>query len=287
MFRATAHAAPVVVPGDPQGLRYYQREAVDLTLDALKTHRGVLVVIFMSGGKTRTGATLAHSLPGRGLWLAERDYLIDDARVELESLTRELVSVEKADQRSDGTRIVVGSVQTLRGRRLESFARDSFQWIVFDEAQHSVAPGARAIFEHFGQAKIIGLTATPQRLDKVGLHNVYSHTSIIRDIAWGMDNAFFCPVVPIARNIQSIDLSKVATVAGDLKLSDLEAQIVKSAASIAHIALEESENGKLPSLIYTPGVASAHAVCRTWNEILPGTCAVMDADTDKAARRKM
>lgn len=228
----------------------------------------------------------------RVLWLAMRDFLLDQAAQAIQEMTGQYVSVEKGSQTASGTRIVMGSVQTLKGKRLERWPRDSFDLIVFDEAHHAVAPGPRKIFDHFETAKILGLTGTPQRLDNIGLGNVFGAVSVDLDAGWGRDNGYLVPVRSYARPVQGIDLSAIDIVAGDLKLSDLEKEIVEAAAPIAQIAWEESEQGELPSLIYTPGVASAQAVSRAWNVLALSkygydTSASVDQDTKAFVRREI
>ncbi|MGV8125368.1 MAG: DEAD/DEAH box helicase family protein [Candidatus Xenobiia bacterium LiM19] len=57
-------------------------------------------------------------------------------------------------------------VQTLgRPENLERFSRDEFEYIVIDEFHHSMADSYRRILEHFTPSFLLGLTATPERLD--------------------------------------------------------------------------------------------------------------------------
>ena len=106
--------------------------------------------------------------------LAHRGELLDQAE---EALFYEMgmsVEVEKAGLKAAGhSDVVVASVQTLKGKRLESWAPDAFSTIVVDEGHHSVAAGYRKIRGHFSGAAVLGVTATPKRADKIGLKNVY------------------------------------------------------------------------------------------------------------------
>src|SRR6185436_14517645 len=65
-------------------------------------------------------------------------------------------------------------------------------------------------------------------------------------------------------------------------------QIVKAAAQIAKIAYEESDYGKLPFIVYTPGVASAHAVSKTLCELGGEYFSTsVDQETPKWRRRQI
>ncbi len=276
-----------LITGDPDSLRAYQRTAVNAWISDLKEVRGALGVMFTGSGKTRTAVAWIRNAKGRGLWLAMKDFLIDQAAETIRDRLGEFVGIEKAEQHMGGERIVIGSVQTLKGKRLASIPADAFDWIVFDEAHHAVAPGPRAIFDHFKKAKIIGLTATPYRLDKVGLHNVFQRMSFEYTIQWGIEQGFFAPVVPIRHDIDSIDISEVKTTMGDLQVAALEKETIKAAAQIARIAYDESDRGGLPFLVYTPGVASAHIVAETLRHLSgdDNFAASVDQDTPKWRRR--
>lgn len=50
--------------------------------------------------------------------------------------------------------------------RKNEFKPDDFRYIVVDEAHHSVAPGMAKILKYFNADFLLGMTATPERLDK-------------------------------------------------------------------------------------------------------------------------
>lgn len=284
---AVASVAEVVAPaGDPLGLRLYQRGAVSGTLaEFARGIRATLGVAHCGAGKTQIGGGVIHEWPGRVLWLAHRDFLLSQARERIEQMCGTHATLEKAQFYADASRIVVGSVQTLRGERLKSHARDKFSLIIVDEAHHAVAPGYRAIFDWFQSAKVFGITATPGRADGVGQGAVFQSVAFERDADIGQDEGYLCRPVPIARYIDSVDLSKVKTTAGDLNIGDLEKQIVKNAAAIAHLTYEEA--GDRPTLVYTPGVASAHAVADTLNQFRPGCAVSVDQNTPDNVRKEV
>ena len=277
LFDAPAPVKVVTPTGDRHGLRPYQREAVDAVERELKTKRSTLVVAHTGAGKTQIGAALAHEWPGRVLWLSHRDFLCSQARHRLAQMTGEWAALEKAGERADGSRLVVGSVQTLRGARLKSWRPDHFGLIIYDEAHHAMAPGGRAILEHFSGAKIFGITATPRRHDKIGAWNCFETEAYRRDCDSGMQDGYFVRPVPIARFIDSIDLGQVKTTAGDLNLGGLEEQIATAAAPIAQATFEVMEDR--PTIVYTPARSSAHAVAETLNELKPGSAVSVDMDT--------
>lgn len=220
---------------------------------------------------------VARAWRGRVLFLAHRDFLIDQARSRLLQMTGEYPATEKADRRADGSRLVVGSVQTLRGDRLKSWRPDHFGLIIYDEAHHAMAPGGRAILDHFSAAKVFGITATPRRHDKIGAWNCFESEAYRRDCDAGMEDGYFIKPIPIARFIDSINLGRVKTTGGDLNLGGLEEEIATAAAPIAQATFEVM--GDRPTIVYTPARASAHAVAETLNKLKPGSAVSVDMDT--------
>jgi len=278
----------------PSG-RPYQLEAVAACKIDFEIFRRLCMVLFPGGGKTRTASLFLRSVAGRCLWLAATDFLLDQARETIEDITGERTGLEQGKFFMQGERIIVASIQSLHEARLLRKDRDTFDWIVYDEAHGALAPTSRRILDHFQTAKVLGLSATPFRMDKktvVGEGGLFEKVVFERSILWGIEQGYLVPVQPRIREVKEIDLSEVRTHGGDLKLGDLEKQIIKAAAPIAHIAWEESDHGELPTLIYTPGVASAKAVAATyralavekWGDI---ACISVDGESSSDQRRFM
>ncbi|MFE7521905.1 DEAD/DEAH box helicase [Streptomyces halstedii] len=60
---------------------------------------------------------------------------------------------------------VFASVQSLNARALERFPPDHFDVIVIDEFHHGTSPTYRKLLDHFAPLELLGLTATPERMD--------------------------------------------------------------------------------------------------------------------------
>jgi superfamily II DNA or RNA helicase/HKD family nuclease len=60
---------------------------------------------------------------------------------------------------------VFASVQSLSSGTLDRFAPDHFDVIVIDEFHHGTSPTYRKILDHFAPQELLGLTATPERMD--------------------------------------------------------------------------------------------------------------------------
>jgi len=67
---------------------------------------------------------------------------------------------------SGGENAVFAMIQTLgRPENLEKFKPDAFEYLVIDEFHHSMADSYRRVIDHFTPSFLLGLTATPERLD--------------------------------------------------------------------------------------------------------------------------
>lgn len=268
---------------DVDGLRPYQEEAVAAGL--AHPRRAGILNTFTGSGKTRTAIALVRrwmaANPGqRTLWVANRTVLIEDARARLAQSLGCLIGREQAGSKQDGERVVVGSLQTMQGERLHRVDPGTFGLIVFDECQYWDSPIGVELREHFASAKVIGLSATPGSGEIV-----YS-----RDVLWGIDEGYAVPIVPRYEVLTDLDLSGVKSAknaAGvrDLQINAVEEAILKVAAPIAEMVWKHCQDRH--PIIYTPGVASAHAVAKVLNDKSPGWIESVDAKTPPAERRRI
>ena len=165
--------------GGRMKLRPYQVQAHDAVFKEWKERRSTLLEMATGTGKTIVFSGILKTLADqgrRGLVLAHRDELIRQAANKLKAATGIDCAVEKADERGDNSMfpVVVASVQTLmRQKRLERFGRDEFAAVIIDEAHHALSDSYRRILDWFGPAKVLGVTATPDRGDKRNLGAVF------------------------------------------------------------------------------------------------------------------
>jgi superfamily II DNA or RNA helicase len=68
---------------------------------------------------------------------------------------------------------VFASVQSLNSRALDRFNPDHFDVIVIDEFHHGTSPTYRKILDHFAPEELLGLTATPERMDGLNIQDEF------------------------------------------------------------------------------------------------------------------
>ena len=208
-------------------LRPYQTAAKEAIL--AEWDRGVdktLLVLPTGTGKTIVFAKLIEDLirsGKRALVLAHRGELLDQAADKIKKATGLSCSVEKAEESSVDSffRCTVGSVQSMmREKRLQQFDPDHFDAIIVDEAHHCLADSYQKVLSHFDQAKILGVTATPDRGDMRNLGNYFESLAYEYTLPKAIRDGFLCPIkaqtIPL-----KLDLTGVGMQSGDFKVGDL------------------------------------------------------------------
>ncbi|MFJ3761264.1 DUF3427 domain-containing protein [Streptomyces sp. NPDC090080] len=90
---------------------------------------------------------------------------------------------------------VFASVQSLNLQRLENLAPDHFDVIVIDEFHHATAATYRRVINHFRPKQLLGLTATPERMDGRNVQDEFFDGRIAAEMRlWeALENDLLCP----------------------------------------------------------------------------------------------
>ncbi len=208
-------------------LRPYQKQAKEAI--QAEWHKGIrktLLVLPTGTGKTIVFSKLIEDQVRDGervLVLAHRGELLDQAADKLAQSTGLGCAVEKAEESclDSWYRVVVGSVQSLmRERRLTRFPTDYFNSIIVDEAHHCLADSYQRVLGHFSGAKVLGVTATPDRGDMRNLGQFFESLAYEYTMPKAIKEGYLCPIkaqtIPL-----KLDLTGVGQSAGDFKASDL------------------------------------------------------------------
>jgi DNA repair protein RadD len=207
-------------------LRDYQIVDIDRLRDAYrKGARAPIYQLATGGGKT---IVFSHVIKGavakgtRVLVLAHRRELIKQASAKLTELGVVHGIMAAGQDRDHDAQVIVASIQTI-ARRLHLLPL--FGLIVIDEAHHAVAKTWSELLGGQPGAKLLGVTATPARLDGKGLgtHCGGHFDSIVcgPPMQELVDRGYLaeCEVyVPAA----SINVRGLRTIAGDYDEGELE-----------------------------------------------------------------
>ncbi len=267
-------------------LRDYQQEATDCCLRDLQKVRSSLIVLATGLGKTILFCKLVEQWAGRVLVLAHLEELLQNARDDLRSITGEAVGTERGDEHHEGERIVVGLIQSVRGR-LNHFKRDHFRLIIIDEAHHATSKDYRRVLEYFSDAKVVGLTATDSRADGEPLP--FDRVSYRMGIREGQDESFLVPVRGKRVVIDKLDLTRVKRCGGngdgDFDDKALDDAMVQGSVAIADVLTNDYPFDK--GILFFPGCASARLTCEMLNEREPDCAVYIDGKIKGEERRQL
>ena len=208
-------------------LRPYQQEAREAVEHQWGEVDRTLLVLPTGCGKTIVFASVTAdrvSAGDRVLILAHRGELLEQAADKLRQAVGLGCAVEKAGESCLGSwyRVVVGSVQTLmREQRLEQFPPDYFGTIVIDEAHHAVSDSYRRILDHFSDAKVLGVTATPDRGDMRDLGAVFESLAYEYTLPRAIREGYLTPIQALTVPL-TLDISGVSMQSGDFKASEID-----------------------------------------------------------------
>lgn len=208
-------------------LRPYQQEAKDAIFEQWDNGvKKTLLVLPTGCGKTVVFAKVTEDCVRQGnrvLILAHRGELLDQAADKLMKTTGLGCALEKAESTCQGSwfRVVVGSVQTLmRQKRLDQFPEDFFDTIIIDEAHHCISDSYQKVLQHFPDAQILGVTATPDRGDMQNLGQFFESLAYEYTLPKAIKEGYLAPIKALTIPLK-IDMSSVSVQAGDFKVGDI------------------------------------------------------------------
>lgn len=208
-------------------LRPYQQEAKKAIFDQWASGVNKTLLVLPTGcGKTIVFAKVTEDCVRNGdrvLILAHRGELLEQAADKIMQTTGLNCAVEKAEQSCLGSwfRITVGSVQSLmRETRLARFPEEYFDTIIIDEAHHCISDSYQRVLGHFPEAKVLGVTATPDRGDMKNLGQVFESLAYEYTLPKAIKEGYLSPIKAVTIPLR-VDLTGVGVQSGDFKAGDL------------------------------------------------------------------
>lgn len=192
--------------------RYYQRIAINRTVDAIaRGQQRILLVMATGTGKTYTAFQIVYRLLQSGmkrkiLYLADRNILVDQS-IQLDFAPLEKVihkiNVAKDDKSTITSHEVYFSLyQQLVGEDDEEhfselFTPDFFDLIIVDECHRGSAKEEsrwRRILEYFQSATQIGMTATPKETKYISNLSYFGEPVYTYSLKEGIEDGFLAPI---------------------------------------------------------------------------------------------
>lgn len=250
-------------------LRPYQQKAVESVFEEFKKgHNRTLVVCPTGSGKTCLFAKVVElSVQGgkRALILAHRGELLEQASDKLKRACGLNTALEKAESTSLGSNelVTVGSVQTLsQEKRLQKFPKDYFDLIVVDEAHHCMSESYQRILEYFNKAKVLGVTATPDRADQKNLGQYFDSKAYEYTLNQAVREGYLCPVkaqmIPLELDINNVGISN-----GDYAVGEIGSALEPYLNQISLEMLNYCKGRK--TVVFLPLVKTSQKFCELLN----------------------
>lgn len=258
-------AAPVSPLAAGMRLRPYQEQAIAAVAAAEQSGtRRQMLVMPTGAGKTVVFASLIGQRRVKSLVLAHRDELIEQAVEKIRGvIPGATTGVVKAQRDDHWAPIVVASVQTLRGKRLERIAAAyRFGLVIIDEAHHAAAQTYRSIVETLGCGDpfgplLVGVTATPDRSDRVRLDDVFERIVFEVGLLDLIGQGYLCDIRAIRVQIDALDLDRIERRHGDYVADQLE-RALEDADQPANTAMAVKEHAAdRKAIVFTASVALA------------------------------
>lgn len=256
-------------PSSPINLRPYQVEAVNAIREKWGEWNKELLVLPTGCGKTVVFNTVAHEQKGNVLILAHRDELIEQARDKYNKMFGVMPGKIKG-QETDVKQITVGSVQTMSRRDYTGM----FQTVIVDEAHHTVSPSYLNVLNQFPDAKVLGVTATPDRGDKKSLARFYEGIAYEYSLKTAIKEGYLCNIKAFTVPLE-IDMSEVKVSVGDFQVDSIAETLTPYLPQIADAIKEFASDRK--TVVFCPLISIAQELA----EMIPGAKEVNGNSSDR------
>lgn len=251
-------------------LRPYQAEAKQAILAAWdEGYRKTLLVLPTGCGKTVVFSSVTENQVNKGhrvLIMAHRGELLDQAADKLKEASGLDSVLEKAESTSLGSflPVTVGSVQSLaQEKRLARFPNNYFQDIIVDEAHHCLSDSYKRVLNHFPNANILGVTATPDRGDMKNLGEFFDSKAYEYSMTEAIREGYLCPIkaqmIPLELDIADVGISSGDFSAGEIGHA-LEPYLHQIASEMANYCRGRK------TVVFLPLIATSQKFCAMLND---------------------
>lgn len=164
------------------------------------------------------------------LFIAHRTELLEQA---MESYKKvhidKKMGIFNGSQKEKEKDILFASIQTLSKDSYlnsEYFKKDAFDYIVVDEFHHSDSPSYRKVINYFSPKFLLGITATPDRLDQGDIAAICDNNIAFEcEMATGINNGWLTPFEYYGV-YDDVNYEEIPWRGGKYSLEDLESKII-------------------------------------------------------------
>ena len=247
-----------------------QEEALRALRETMEAGRTRALTVLATGlGKTYLSAFFARDFK-RILFLAHQRELLEQAersfkKVEPNWQTAFYIGSDRTND--EQTDVLFGSVQTLsQNRHLERFAKDYFDLIIIDEFHHAAAKSYQKVLAHFEPRFLLGLTATPDRMDGADVYALCdNHVAFQMHFTSAINEGFLTPFHYYGIH-DVIDYSQLRRMGRKYDAMELEQAQIDRAVS-ENIYAAWSKHRQTKTIGFCSSIRQAEYLAQTFREI--------------------
>lgn len=301
--QVTAHEGPRIrfshIASDDNGLRPYQAEIKHKVYQRWDHMNNVMLQMPTGTGKTIVFTSIvrdilawcnANSPLSKIVIIAHRKELIEQAANKLGSLPHGIIQSGKPMDLAQP--VQVASIQTFMScRNYETMWKQQFDFIIIDEAHHSLASGYQKLWEMFPYSKKLGVTATPWRMSHTGFTSLYDDLVLSKSIEWFVNNGYLANYDYISIPMNSEEQSAVNSISSFGADGDYRDDELSQRFDCSHIraklfkSYKQFAEGK-KGIIYAIDRQHAYNICELYSSQGVSAC-VIDGKTPADERQQM
>ncbi len=201
------------IESDTTGLRPYQQQMKEDVYSLWDKMDNLMIQMPTGTGKTIVFTSVvrdiqrwckSHSSESKILIVAHRKELITQASGKLKDIPHGIImsGVKQEMQHM----VQVASIQTFMScRNYETMRHYRFDFIIIDEAHHSIASGYQKLWDMYPHSKKLGVTATPWRMNHCGFRSLFSDIILSKPIEWFVNEGYLSnyDYISIRRNSET------------------------------------------------------------------------------------
>jgi len=273
-------------------LRPYQKQKIEEIYEAWQNHRSVMLQMPTGTGKTVlfnqiVKDELANN--SKVLIIAHRKELIDQNVSRLWNDFRIQAGTITANGQCDlSIPVQVAMIQTLSKRNKQENLGFNPSTVIVDEAHHVPAKSYRELWETYPDAKFLGVTATPIRLNGEGFKDLFDTLIVSKSIEGFIEDGYLAKVKYIGRPplLPKLDLSDIAIIGGDYDSEQLSEKMCEEAvmANLIKSYLDHSKGKKM--IVFAVTTKHSESIAERYKSI-GFAAAHIDSDTPQTERNEI
>ena len=273
-------------------LRLYQKQKIQEIYEAWQNHRSVMLQMPTGTGKTVLFNQIVKDELAKNskvLIIAHRKELIDQNVSRLWNDFRIQAGTITANGQYDlSIPVQVAMIQTLSKRNKQENLGFNPSTVIVDEAHHVPAKSYRELWETYPDAKFLGVTATPIRLNGEGFKDLFDTLIVSKSIKEFIEDGYLAKLKYIGRPplLPKLDLSDIAIIGGDYDSEQLSEKMCEEAvmANLIKSYLDHSKGKKM--IVFAVTTKHSESIAERYQSI-GFAAAHIDSDTPQKERNEI